>query len=98
MELEPDTTPTWEGLPRFVLGDCGTDRFFVIHLHRPRFVGEVFENEDDSFEIEPLWIDPASEAGGTAEQEALIRDAAEFYLESFEWERDEEPEDDRDRY
>jgi hypothetical protein len=89
MELAPEDSPTWENVPKFVLGDCGTDRFFVIHLHKPRFVGEVFENDDDSFDIEPLWIDPEPD-----EREPLLKTAAEFYLASFEWERPDPDEED----
>jgi len=93
MELEPEDAPTWETVPKFVLGDCGTDRFFVIHLHRPRFVGEVFENDDDTFDIEPLWIDPEPGPEETEAREALLHDAAAFYLASFDWERGEPGED-----
>lgn len=74
-----------EALPPFVLGDSEDDRLFVIHLLSPRFVAEVMEHEDGSFDLTPHWLDPAP-----ANAEELLQTAADFYLRMLEWEEEDE--------
>jgi len=70
-------TTEWDSLPRFIVGDAPDDRTFVLHLHWPRFLAEVYE--DDSCVLgKPLWID---EPEGMSETDLakLMREADDFY-------------------
>ena len=78
----------WDGLPKFIIGDDGDDRDFVVHLHYPRFVMEFHGNQG-----EPLFIDDEGEfiqAELTARRKPeatlarLMREAGEFFAEQME--------------
>ncbi len=82
MELpQPDSLPEW------LIGDSADDRTFVLHLHEPRFILEVME--DDHTELVPvMWIDSQSDytanelANGRDPAKSmarLMREAGEFY-------------------
>jgi len=74
------TTPFEQKYPKFVIADSADDRVFVIHLHHPRFIGEVAEHYLAAVKIEPDFIDPAD--GLTApEMATLMRQAGDFYLD-----------------
>jgi hypothetical protein len=65
--------------PKWLIGDSADDRIFVIHLHWPRFVGEVLEDNSPATRIEPTFID--GPGGLTAPELArLMRQAGDFYL------------------
>jgi hypothetical protein len=82
MVFDPES---WESnFPKFLIGDS-PGRTFVVHLHRPRFVAEVFD-EWDGESIEPKWLDqPLVDAAKLA---ALMREAGDFYIEEIEREPD----------
>ena len=69
--------------PKFILGsDClaevlvNGDSEYVVHLHSPRFVGEVL-HDDEGTTIKPHWIDePEVDAMAIAK---LMREAGDWY-------------------
>lgn len=61
-------------LPEWIIGDS-SDRMFVIHLHRPRFIAEV--DEDDNIEVVEWWDTPEADAAALAR---LMREGGDFYL------------------
>jgi hypothetical protein len=64
-------------LPRFIIGDS-VDRTFIVHLHFPRFIGEVIGNN-----ISPKFIDqPDTE--DVLVMAKLMRDAGDFYVAELE--------------
>ena len=78
----------WDGLPKFIIGDDGDDRNFVVHLHYSRFVMEFHGNQG-----EPLFIDDEgefiqAELSARRKPEAtlatLMREAGEFFTEQME--------------
>jgi hypothetical protein len=70
-------TAEWDRLPRFINGNAADDRTFVLHLHWPRFLAEIFE--DDSCDLgKPLWIDEP-EGMSEADLAKLLREAGDFY-------------------
>jgi len=74
------TTHEWERkFPKFLIGDSADERTFVIHLHPPRFIGEVIEHGVMGVpEIVPEWIDDPSELSAT-DGARLMREAGDFY-------------------
>ena len=64
--------------PKWLIGDSADDRVFVIHLHWPRFVGEVLEDGSTAARIEPLFIDEP-DGMSAPELARLMRQAGEFY-------------------
>jgi hypothetical protein len=74
------TTPFEQKFPKFVIADSADDRTFVIHLHHPRFVGEVTGHYLAAVKIEPEFIDDASDLSAE-EMAALMRQAGDFYQE-----------------
>jgi hypothetical protein len=75
----------WDKLPRFIIGDDGEDRDFVVHLHYPRFVMEFDGNAGT-----PLFIDSEEDfardelAAGREPSSTLaklMREAGEFFAE-----------------
>jgi len=71
------STPFEQKFPKFLIGDSA-DRTFVIHLHHPRFVGEVMEHYLAAVKIEPAFIDPPDDLTAP-EMAALMRQAGDFY-------------------
>ena len=69
--------------PRFIIGDSPDDRTFVIHLHHPRFVGEVDEGDDGYERIKPAFIDDIDSMDGSAIAR-LMREAGDFYISEIE--------------
>jgi hypothetical protein len=78
----------WDALPKFIVGDDGDDRDFVVHLHYPRFVMEFHGNKG-----EPLFIDDEGEfvqAELTARRKPdaslarLVGEAVDFFAEQME--------------
>lgn len=76
----------WQRIPKFILGsDCHEalegasqwgDSEYVIHLHSPRFVGEVL-HDDEGTTIKPHWIDePEADAMAIAQ---LMRETGDWY-------------------
>jgi len=70
--------------PRFLIGDTET-RTFIVHLHRPRFVGEMLETGDGAEEMRPTFIDEPAELDATA-MARLMREAGDFYAAEIEQE------------
>ena len=77
----------WDGLPKFIIGDDGDDRDFVVHLHYPRFVMEFDGNQG-----KPLFIDSEEDfmrdelAAGREPSSTLarlMREAGEFFAEQM---------------
>jgi hypothetical protein len=78
----------WDALPKFIIGDDGDDRDFIVHLHYPRFVMEFHGRKG-----EPLFID---DEGEFIQSEVIARrkpdvtlallidEAREFFAEQFE--------------
>ena len=65
-----------EDWPKFIIGDDPAGKVYVTHLHLPRFVGKV-EEDDTGATIAPYWIDePAPDAPAIAK---LMREAGDFY-------------------
>lgn len=75
--LRMKTLGDWDKLPKFIVGDSAGDRTFVAHLHWPRFLAEIYD-EDVSIVGKPLWID---EPEGMSETDLakLLREAGDFY-------------------
>ena len=78
----------WDALPKFIIGDDGDDRDFVVHLHYPRFVVEF-----NGTKGEPLFIDDEgefiqSELSARRKPETtlslLMSEAGEFFAEQTE--------------
>lgn len=72
-----EATKFEQKFPKFLIGDSADERTFVIHLHHPRFVGEVIEEYAIGVRIEPEFID--SPEDDPASLAALMREAGEFY-------------------
>ena len=67
-------------LPRWLLSkstETGPDREFIVHLHSPNFVAEVFGQHDGPPTIRPLWVD-GTKGVSEVEMERLIRDAGAY--------------------
>jgi hypothetical protein len=63
--------------PKWLIGDSADDRVFVVHLHWPRFFGEVVEGP--LFKVEPSFIDmPVGLAA--SELARLMCEAGDFYI------------------
>ena len=89
----------WQRIPKFILGsDCHEalegasqwgDSEYVIHLHSPRFVGEVL-HDDEGTTIKPHWIDePEADAMAIAQ---LMRETGDWYSFVIPPEEGDEPE------
>jgi hypothetical protein len=69
-----------EPLPRWLLSksaETGPDREFVIHLHAPNLVAEVFGQQDGPPTVRPLWVD-GTKGVAQEEMERLVEEAAIF--------------------
>lgn len=73
------TTEFEQKYPKFVIADSADDRVFVIHLHHPRFIGEVKEHYLAAVNIEPDFFDPPDGMEAT-EMATLMRQAGDFYM------------------
>ena len=69
--------------PQFLIGDSPDERTFVVHLHHPRFVGEVEENDDGTESIRPTFIDDIDGMDAAAIAR-LMREAGDFYVGEIE--------------
>ena len=89
----------WDRIPKFILGsDCHEalvgasqwgDSEYVVHLHSPRFVGEVL-HDDEGTTIKPHWIDePEADAMSIAQ---LMREVGDWYSLVTSPEEGDEPE------
>jgi len=69
-----------EDWPKFIMGDDPAGKVYVTHLHHPRFVGKV-EEDDTGATITPHWIDePELDAPAIAK---LMREAGDFLTEEI---------------
>lgn len=69
--------------PRFLIADSADDRTFVIHLHHPRFVGEVVEHYAIGVKIEPEFIDAPDDLSAP-DMAKLMREAGDFYANEID--------------
>ncbi len=72
------TTLFEQKFPKFLIADSADERTFVIHLHHPRFVGEVKEHYQAAVTIAPEFID-STEGLAATELATLMRQAGDFY-------------------
>ena len=73
--------------PQFIIG--GTEsRDFVVHLHHPRFIGEVCENIDLSQSIKPTFIDSVDSVDAPT-MARLMREAGDYYAQELSRDLDE---------
>ena len=68
-------TTDFDRLPKFLIADDGTERFFVVHCHAPRFIME-FTDEEDAI---PVWIDDPANLSDEA-GDRLMEAAGNFFV------------------
>jgi hypothetical protein len=77
----------WDKLPKFIIGDDGEDRDFVVHLHYPRFVMEFDGNQGKSLFIDSEEDFARDELAAGREPAStlarLMREAGEFFAEQM---------------
>ncbi|MEW6303578.1 MAG: hypothetical protein AB1705_08915 [Verrucomicrobiota bacterium] len=67
-------------LPKWILGeqpDAASPRRYVVHLHWPRFVGELARNGDGDETVRPIWLDNPG-AVPELRKAQLLREAVDF--------------------
>jgi len=69
------STTDFDRLPKFLIADDGSDRFFVVHCHAPRFIMEFTDDEDAI----PVWIDDPANLSDEA-GDRLMEEAGDFFV------------------
>ena len=73
--------PATEKLPKWLLGDTpslGTGKQILVHLHWPRFAGEITRLPTGQRGIHPIWIDAPVDLSAFRKSQ-LLREGVEFF-------------------
>ena len=86
--VNPRTPEAFKSLPKFIIGDDGNERNFVIHCHYPRFIMEFVAGAGKPIPIDSdaqFIEDELSQGREPAQSMArLMREAGEFFSDQLD--------------